>query len=162
MKDEPRSPRFLTLEQVADELQVTQSAIRTLIKTGELRGIQIGGRGLWRVGRQDVEDYIAQAYRLTAERVVTGDIRDDQRSETESRMADDSSIRAAVKEACRDEGAQAVADKLLDLMAPGAAGLWLQGSEGHLGGAQPIVVLQLEGSPPVIAALSAIEEGALS
>lgn len=37
--------RFLTIEQVAEELNVRASQIRALLKTGELRGIQIGGRG---------------------------------------------------------------------------------------------------------------------
>lgn len=44
-------------------------------------------------------------------------------------------------------------------MSPGGAMLWLQGSDGHLDGARPIVVLQLEGSQPVLAALHAFEEG---
>jgi hypothetical protein len=38
-------------------------------KTGELRAIQSGGRGTWRIGRQDLADYIAKAYRHTAERI---------------------------------------------------------------------------------------------
>jgi excisionase family DNA binding protein len=37
--------RFLTIEQVAEELNVGLPQVRTLLKTGELRGIQIGGRG---------------------------------------------------------------------------------------------------------------------
>lgn len=71
-------------------------------------------------------------------------------------------MEASVKQACRDEGAQAVADKLLELMPPAAAMLWLKGYDGQLGGAQPIVVLQLEGSGPVLAALLAFEEGAFA
>lgn len=34
-------------------------------------------RGLWRIGRQDVEDYIEVAYRRTAERIAAGEITDD-------------------------------------------------------------------------------------
>jgi hypothetical protein len=41
--------------------------------TGELRALQIGGRGMWRIGRQDLEDYIAEAYRRTAERMDEGE-----------------------------------------------------------------------------------------
>lgn len=57
-----RAVRFLTIEQVAEELNVGTPVIRTLLKTGELRGIQIGGRGMWRIGRQDVEAYIEAAW----------------------------------------------------------------------------------------------------
>lgn len=64
--------------------------------------------------------------------------------------------------ACHDEGAQAVTDKVLELMSPNAAKLWLEGHDGHLGGAQSIVVLKLEGSQPVLAALQACEEDAFA
>jgi hypothetical protein len=53
-------------------------------------------------------------------------------------------------------------DKLLELMAPAVAMLWLEGNDTHLGGAQPIVVLKLEGSLPVMDALQAFEEGAFA
>lgn len=68
--------RFLTLEQVADELTVGLPTVRMLLKSGELRGMQIGGRGLWRIATTDLEDYIEQAYRLTAERIAAGDVTD--------------------------------------------------------------------------------------
>jgi hypothetical protein len=77
-------------------------------------------------------------------------------------MTNRAGVAELVKRACRDEGAQAVAVKLLGLMSSAAAMLWLEGQEGHLGGAQPIVVLQLEGSQPVLAALRAFEEGAFA
>jgi hypothetical protein len=37
----------------------------------------VGGRGLWRIGRVDVEDYIAQAYRTAADKIASGDLDDD-------------------------------------------------------------------------------------
>lgn len=77
MTDEPTQPRFLTLARVAEELNVKQSLVQGLIRTGELRAFQVGGRGMWRIGRQDVEDYIEQAYRRTAERIAAGDVMDD-------------------------------------------------------------------------------------
>lgn len=76
MTDEPKKPRFLTIEQAADELSVKASLIRNLIKTGELRALQVGARGIWRIGLQDVEDYIEEAYRRTAERVAAGELDD--------------------------------------------------------------------------------------
>jgi excisionase family DNA binding protein len=69
--------RFLTIEQVAEELNSKSNLIRNLIHTGELRAFQVGARGLWRVGRQDLEDYIADAYRRTAERIAAGELADD-------------------------------------------------------------------------------------
>ncbi|MEQ7736111.1 helix-turn-helix domain-containing protein [Escherichia coli] len=74
MTEEPKKPRFLTIEQAADELNVTVSLIRNLIRTGELRALQVGARGIWRIGVQDVEDYIAEAYRRTAERIAAGEL----------------------------------------------------------------------------------------
>ncbi|WP_324644849.1 helix-turn-helix domain-containing protein [Pseudarthrobacter sp. LT1] len=76
MTDEPRAPRFLTPTQVADELNVKPNQVHALIKAGELRAFQVGGRGMWRIGRQDVEDYIAEAYRRTAERIAAGELED--------------------------------------------------------------------------------------
>lgn len=73
---DPNQPRFLTIAQVADELNVKQSLVQGLIRTGGLRAFQVGGRGMWRIGRQDVEDYIAEAYRRTAERIAAGDFDD--------------------------------------------------------------------------------------
>jgi prophage regulatory protein len=76
--DSPTDPtqRFLTIEQVAEELNVGVPSIRALLKTGELRGIQVGGRGVWRVARQDVEDYIDAAYEKTSHQVQSRDLED--------------------------------------------------------------------------------------
>jgi excisionase family DNA binding protein len=71
---EEQKRRFLTIEQVAEELNVGQPLVRALLRSGELRGMQIGGRGIWRVASTDVEDYISQAYKTTAERIAAGEI----------------------------------------------------------------------------------------
>jgi prophage regulatory protein len=61
--DEASRPlRFLTLQQVADELNTKNSTIRALIASGDLPAVQIGGRGQWRIERTKVEDYITGAY----------------------------------------------------------------------------------------------------
>ncbi|MDQ0619207.1 helix-turn-helix domain-containing protein [Arthrobacter globiformis] len=83
MSDEPNKHRFLTIDQAAEELNVKQSLIRSLIRSGELRGVQVGGRGVWRIGANDLEDYIAEAYRRIAERVAAGDLQDDGESEAQ-------------------------------------------------------------------------------
>ncbi len=74
VKDEKTTPRFMTIEQAAEELNVSESQIRALLKSGELRAIQIGGRGLWRIGTADMEQYIENAYTRTAERIAAGEI----------------------------------------------------------------------------------------
>jgi excisionase family DNA binding protein len=63
--------RFLTIEQVAEELSVGLPLVRSLLRSGELRGLQIGARGLWRIGVQDFEDYITAAYRQTADSIAS-------------------------------------------------------------------------------------------
>jgi excisionase family DNA binding protein len=68
--------RFLTIEQVAQELNVSEVQIRALLKSGALRGFQLGGRGVWRIGINDIEDFITEAYRKTAERIAAGDLGD--------------------------------------------------------------------------------------
>lgn len=67
-------------------------------------------------------------------------------------------VRGKVVANCTDAADQRML-KPVAPMSPGGAMLWLQGSDGHLDGARPIVVLQLEGSQPVLAALHAFEEG---
>lgn len=69
-----KRPRFLTIEQVAEELAVGTPTVRQLLKAGDLRGLQIGGRGMWRVAAKDLEDYIEQAYRGTAKRIAAGEV----------------------------------------------------------------------------------------
>ena len=64
----PPSPRrFLTIAEVAEELATTSSQIYALLRTGDLVGIQIGGRSQWRIERTKLEDFIDEAYRRSAE-----------------------------------------------------------------------------------------------
>ena len=58
-------PRFLTLADVADVLNVTSRQVYALVRNGDLRGIQIGGRGQWRVEAVELEDYIQRQYART-------------------------------------------------------------------------------------------------
>lgn len=60
------SPRFLTLADVAEILNISASQTYALVRTGELQGIQIGGRNQWRVESAKLEEYIARAYEKTA------------------------------------------------------------------------------------------------
>jgi excisionase family DNA binding protein len=58
-------PRFLTMDQVSEQLNVSAAQTYALLRTGALRAIKIGGRGQWRIAQVDVESYIEQAYRET-------------------------------------------------------------------------------------------------
>lgn len=50
------------MEDVAEELNVKLPQVRSLVKSGELPAIQIGGRGIWRVERVELENYIQARY----------------------------------------------------------------------------------------------------
>lgn len=77
MTTEPPAPRrFLTLQQVADELNVSHAQARALVRYRSLLAVKIGGRGQWRVERARLEEYIAQLYR-EAETRDTTDLPDD-------------------------------------------------------------------------------------
>ncbi len=59
--------RFLTMQEVADELATSLSQIYHMVRSGELPAIKIGGRGQWRIERTKLEEYISQKYEETAE-----------------------------------------------------------------------------------------------
>lgn len=60
-------PRFLLLSEVAAELNVSDSQVYHMVRSGELPAIKIGGRGQWRVERTRLEEYINDKYAETAE-----------------------------------------------------------------------------------------------
>ena len=64
---EPMSPRFLTLADVAETLNISAAQTYALVRSGELRAIKVGGRGQWRVEASELEKYISSAYEQTAQ-----------------------------------------------------------------------------------------------
>ncbi len=62
-------PRFLTLPDVAEILNTSLAQVTALVRRGELRGIQIGGRGQWRVETTELEDFIQRMYAETEARL---------------------------------------------------------------------------------------------
>ena len=56
------TPRFLTLDDVAEILAVSWSQAYALVRRKELIAIQIGGRGQWRVEVDELERFIQQKY----------------------------------------------------------------------------------------------------
>ena len=71
------APRFLTLADVADALNISGAQVYALVRRGELRGIKIGGRGQWRVESSELERYITAMYdeaaRFVSEHPFTGE-----------------------------------------------------------------------------------------
>jgi excisionase family DNA binding protein len=59
--------RFLLLSEVAAELNVSDSQVYHMVRSGELPAVKIGGRGQWRVERSKLEEYIQQKYAETAD-----------------------------------------------------------------------------------------------
>lgn len=62
-------PRFLTLADVCEQLQISAAQAYALVRSGELKAIQVGGRGQWRVEEVKLEEYIQESYART-ERMV--------------------------------------------------------------------------------------------
>jgi len=54
--------RFHTLDDVAEILNVSWSQAYALVRRKELIAIQIGGRGQWRVEKDELERFIQQKY----------------------------------------------------------------------------------------------------
>ena len=63
------SERFMTLPDVAEILNISASQTYALVRSGDLKGIQIGGRNQWRVERIKLEEFIEEAYRRTTQQL---------------------------------------------------------------------------------------------
>lgn len=71
-------PRFLTLADVAEVLSISLSQARALVRSGELRALQVGGRHQWRVEDAELEAYIQRMYAATAQRIEAGLVEDEE------------------------------------------------------------------------------------
>ena len=56
------APRFLTLADVAETLNISAAQTYALVRSGDLPAIKVGGRGQWRVESSALEEYIARKY----------------------------------------------------------------------------------------------------
>jgi excisionase family DNA binding protein len=70
-------PRFLTLADVAEVLSISVSQARALVRSGDLRAIQVGGRHQWRVEDNELEAYIQRMYAITAQRIEAGTLEEE-------------------------------------------------------------------------------------
>ncbi|WP_194948293.1 helix-turn-helix domain-containing protein [Actinomyces trachealis] len=66
------STRFLTISDVAEQLQLSAQAVRALIHNGDLPAIQVGARKLWRIEDAALEEYIQRQYASTRKLVAAG------------------------------------------------------------------------------------------
>jgi len=57
---------FLTIAEVRELLYVSSRQGYAVLRSGDLPAIQIGGRGVWRIGAGELEAYIQRHYRLFA------------------------------------------------------------------------------------------------
>jgi excisionase family DNA binding protein len=58
-------PRFYTLDDVATILNVRVAQVYAIVRSGELAAVKIGGRGVWRVDRNQLEAYIERLHEET-------------------------------------------------------------------------------------------------
>ncbi|WP_344945145.1 helix-turn-helix domain-containing protein [Terrabacter ginsenosidimutans] len=59
------TPRFYTLDDVAVLLATTLAQVYSLVRSGDLPAIKIGGRGRWRVEVTMLDQWIADQYEVT-------------------------------------------------------------------------------------------------
>jgi excisionase family DNA binding protein len=57
----------MTLEDVAIFLNVSVPQVYSLVRSGALPAVKIGGRGVWRVDRRQLEGYIERLHEETRE-----------------------------------------------------------------------------------------------
>ncbi len=69
-------PRFLTLADVAETLNVSASQAYALVRSGELPAIKVGGRGQWRIESAVLEEFIERMYADTREQIAAGTLLD--------------------------------------------------------------------------------------
>ena len=62
------APRFLTLADVSEILNISAPQAYALVRSGDLPAIQIGGRLQWRVEATELEKYIERMYAETRAR----------------------------------------------------------------------------------------------
>lgn len=65
-------PRFLTLADVQEVLNISAAQAYALVRSGELPALQVGGRGVWRVEATELEAYIQRLYAESRARAQAG------------------------------------------------------------------------------------------
>lgn len=63
--------RFMTLEEVATYLNVSVTQVYALVRSHELPAIKLGGRGVWRIDKDQLEAYLERLHAETREWIRT-------------------------------------------------------------------------------------------
>jgi len=63
--------RFLQLSEVSEILNISSAQAYALVRSGELPAIKVGGRGQWRVEKEELESYIQRMYSATRDFVAS-------------------------------------------------------------------------------------------
>ena len=66
-----------TLEDVATILNVRPAQVYAMVRSGELPAVKLGGRGVWRVDRLQLEAYIERMHEHTAALARSGSVSED-------------------------------------------------------------------------------------
>ena len=66
------APRFLTLTDVTEILNISPQQARALVVSGDLPAIQVGGRHVWRGEATELEKYIERMYAQARARIGRG------------------------------------------------------------------------------------------
>ncbi len=53
--------RYLTVEEIAQEMRVTDETVRRWLRSGQLAGLNLGRKAGWRIERTDLEDFIQRS-----------------------------------------------------------------------------------------------------
>ncbi len=53
--------RYLTVEEIAQEMRVTDETVRRWLRSGQLVGLNLGRKAGWRIERPDLEDFIQRS-----------------------------------------------------------------------------------------------------
>ncbi|GAA1854927.1 helix-turn-helix domain-containing protein [Myceligenerans crystallogenes] len=70
----PDDSRFMTLTDVCKTLDVSSAIVYGLLRSGDLPGIQVGPKKVWRIERAMFEEYIERQYKLVRERISAGEL----------------------------------------------------------------------------------------
>jgi excisionase family DNA binding protein len=60
------SEQWITVSQIAKELQTTDRAVRAWLRDGRLKGVNLGGHTGWRIRRSDLEAFLEERAKKVA------------------------------------------------------------------------------------------------
>jgi excisionase family DNA binding protein len=63
MSVEQKEEKYLTVDEVADELRVTDETVRRWLRAGQIVGLNFGRKAGWRIDRADFEDFVRKSKR---------------------------------------------------------------------------------------------------